>query len=121
MAVARVLIVEDEKIIAVKTETDLISMGHEVIGVVGTGLEALDIAMREQPDLILMDIVLKGDMNGIETSKQICDESDCKIIFMTAHADEKTIEKAKQTKHVGFLHKPFEIHQLKMGLDKAMA
>ena len=117
---ARVLIVEDERIIAMQAETDLISMGHEVIGVVGTGLEALDIAIREQPDLILMDIVLKGNMDGIETSKQICDVSDCKIIFMTAHADEKTIEEAKRTKHVGFLHKPFETYQLKMGLDKAM-
>ena len=117
---ARILIVEDEGILAIKTEMDLLNMGHEVIRIAGSGQEALDIAIREQPDIILLDIVLQGHMDGIEVSKQICAAYDCKIIYMTAYADEKTIDEAKRTKHVGFLHKPFEPHQLKMGIEKAL-
>ncbi len=117
---ATVLIVEDESMLAMKTEIDLIGMGHQVIGVVKDGREALNVAKTGRPDIILMDIVLHGDMNGIDVSKKICEIYDCKIIYMTAHADEKTIEVAKLTKHVGFLHKPFEPHQLKMGIDKAL-
>ena len=61
---------------------DLVKMGHEVIGIVDLGQKALDIAIREQPDIILMDIVLQGDMDGIEASKRICEAYDCKIIYI---------------------------------------
>lgn len=117
---ATVLIVEDESILAMKTEIDLIGMGHQVIGIVKNGREALNVAKTGRPDIILMDIVLQGDMDGIDTSKRICEIYDCKIIYMTAHADEKTIEIAKHSKHVGFLHKPFEPYQLQRGIDKAL-
>ena len=63
---ARILIVEDEGILAFKTRVDLEEMGHEVVGIVDNANEAIEIALKEKPDLILMDIVLKGDLDGIE-------------------------------------------------------
>jgi DNA-binding NtrC family response regulator len=117
---ATILIVEDEGIIAKNTQEDLTEMGHHVIGTVKDGQKAIEVAISDMPDIILMDIVLQGDLNGIEVSKRICEMYECKIIYMTAHADEKTIEEAKKTKHVGFLHKPIELRQLQMGIERAM-
>jgi len=116
---ARILIVEDEGILAFKTRMDLEEMGHEVICIVDNGKGAIEIALKEKPDLILMDIVLKGSLNGIEATGMICEGNGCRIIYMTAHADDKTIESAKRTKHVGFLFKPFELFQLKQVIDGA--
>ncbi len=117
---ARILIVEDEGILAFKTRIDLEEMGHEVVGIVDNGKEAIKVAMSEKPDIILMDIVLKGSLNGIEASGVICEGNGCKIIYMTAHADDITVESAKRTKHVGFLFKPFEPFQLKQVLGEAL-
>ncbi len=117
---ARILIVEDEGILAMKTQADLELMGHEVVGIVDNGKYAIEIARREKPDVILMDIVLKGSMNGIEASGVISGDGGCKIIYMTAHTDAPTVEYAKSTKHVGFLYKPFEPYQLKQALDEAL-
>ena len=117
---ATVLIVEDESIIAMQAQEDLTAMGHQVVGTTKDGQKAIEIAMRDKPDIILMDIVLKGELDGIEVSKKVCEMYECKIIYMTANADEKTIEEAKRTRHVGFLHKPFEPRQLQMGIDRAM-
>ena len=117
---ARILIVEDEGILAFKTQMDLEAMGHEVVGIADNGNKAVEISYEEKPDLILMDIVLKGSMNGIEASGIICGKYECKIIYMTAHTDDVTLEAAKNTKHVGFLYKPFEPFQLKEVLDKAL-
>ena len=117
---AKILIVEDEGILAMKTQLDLERMGHEVVDIVDNGKEAIDVVLKEKPDLILMDIVLKGSLNGIEATGVICETSYCKIIYMTAHADDITVEAAKATKHVGFLFKPFEDYQLKQALDEAL-
>ncbi len=117
---ARILIVEDEGIIAMKTQMDLEQLGHEVVGIVDNGKKAIEIARREKPDLVLMDIVLKGSLNGIEATRVICQGNECKIIFMTAHADGKFAEAAKETNHVGLLYKPFEQHHLKQALDRAL-
>ena len=117
---ARILIVEDEGILAMKTQADLEQMGHEVVGIVDNGKEAIKIAKSEEPEIILMDIVLKGRLNGIEVSGIICGNNGCKIIYMTAHADNVTIEAAKKVKHVGFLFKPFDPDQLKKVLEGAL-
>lgn len=69
---ARILIVEDEGILAMKTQADLVRMGHEVVAIVDKGEEAVKIAKSEKPEIILMDIVLKGSLNGIEASGIIC-------------------------------------------------
>ena len=116
---AKILIVEDEGILAIKTRIDLEEMGHEVMGIVDNGKDAIEIALKEKPDLILMDIVLKGSLNGIEATGKICEGNGCKIIYMTAHTDDITVEAAKRTRHVGFLFKPFEPYQLKEAIEGA--
>lgn len=117
---ARILIVEDEGILAQKCQMDLEKMGYEVVGIVDNGNEAIEIARREKPDIILMDIVLKGSLNGIKASEIICEGNGCNIIYMTAYTDDGTVEAAKGTKHVGFLYKPFEPYQLKKLIDRAL-
>ncbi len=117
---ARILIVEDEGILAIKTRMDLEDMGHEVMGIVDNGKDAVKIALKEKPDLILMDIVLKGSLNGIEATGMICEGNGCRIIYITAHADDKTVESAKRTRHVRFLFKPFEPYQLKEAIEGAL-
>lgn len=115
-----ILIVEDAGVLAMKIEIDLANMGHEVVGIADSAEEAFELTEKYSPDLILMDIALHGDMNGIDAAERICEQHDCKIIYMTAHTDANTIEKAQKTKHVGFLHKPFEPYQLQRGIEKAL-
>ena len=117
---ATILIVEDEGVLAMKTEIDLVGMGHEVVGIADSAAEAFEMTDKYSPEIILMDIALHGEMNGIDAAVKICEQHDCKIIYMTAHTDDITIEKAQKTKHVGFLHKPFEPYQLQRGIDKAL-
>jgi CheY-like chemotaxis protein len=117
---AKILIVEDESILAVQTKLDLEDMGHEVIGIVDNGDDAIKIAEEKHPDIILMDIVLQGSMNGIEAAGKICEDNGCKIIYMTAHTDDITIDSAKKTKHDGFLFKPFATFQLKEAIIKSL-
>jgi CheY-like chemotaxis protein len=117
---ATILIVEDEGVLAMKTEIDLLDMGHVVMGIADSAEEAFELTDKFNPDIILMDIALHGEINGIDAAVRICETHDCKIIYMTAHTDAITIEKAQSTKHVGFLHKPFETYQLKRGIEKAL-
>lgn len=117
---ARILIVEDEGILAFKAHMDLEQMGHEVIATVDNGTGAIEITEKEKPDLILMDVVIKGSMNGIEVSEIICQKSDCKIIYMTAHTDLGTLEAAMRTGHAGFLYKPFESFQLQEAIKTSL-
>jgi 1,2-diacylglycerol 3-beta-glucosyltransferase len=112
---AKILIVEDESILAVQTKLDLEDMGHEVIGIVDNGDDAIKIAEEKHPDIILM-----GSMNGIEAAGKICEDNGCKIIYMTAHTDDITIDSAKKTKHDGFLFKPFATFQLKEAIIKSL-
>lgn len=117
---AKILIVEDEGVLAMKIEIDLLGMGHEVVGIADEASEAFEMTEEYNPDIILMDIALHGEMNGIDAAVRLTEQNDCKIIYMTAHTDDVTIEKAQKTKHVGFLHKPFEPYQLQRGIEKAL-
>jgi len=117
---ARVLIVEDEGVLAMKIEIDVLSMGYEVVGIADSAAEAFELTQIHNPDIILMDIALHGEISGIEAAVKISEQYDCKIIYMTAHTDDITIERAQKTPHAGFLHKPFEAYQLKRGIDKAL-
>ena len=105
--VLRVLIVEDEILIAMHLEATVEDMGLEVCGIVATGADALNMAASTQPDLILMDINLRGAMDGIEAARQVCDGSDTRIIFVTAYGDPQTLRRIKAaTPHAPVLHKP---------------
>lgn len=119
---AKVLIVEDERILAMKTRMDLVNMGHLVTAVVDNGIDALEATLNTTPDIILMDIVIKGHLNGIQTTGLICEQYfDCKVIYMTAHRDEDTVSAARKTKHKAILFKPVEDYELRDAIGQALA
>jgi len=108
----KILIVEDEKIIAKDLELRLIQMNYEVVASVSSGKEALATLKSHQVDLILMDIMIDGDIDGIETAELIHQQMDIPIIYLTAYADEKTFERAKLSDPFGYLIKPFQERDL---------
>jgi PAS domain S-box-containing protein len=116
----RILIVEDEAIIAQDLKWRLEEMGYEVSSVVVTGTEAVNMARKDNPDLVLMDIVLQGDVDGIEAASQIHSNCDIPIVFLTAYADENTLERAKITESFGYLMKPFKNRELQANIEMAL-
>ena len=104
----RILIVEDEAIIGMELQARLIRKGYDVPFVVDTGLKAIDKAGELQPDLILMDILLKGDMDGIEAAEAIHRKYAFPVVFLTANTDKKTFERAKLSAPLGYIQKPFQ-------------
>ncbi|MCI5139987.1 MAG: response regulator, partial [Candidatus Electrothrix sp. AR1] len=104
----RILVVEDEAIIGMELQARLIRKGYDVPCVVDTGLKAIDKAGELQPDLILMDIFLKGDMDGIKAAEEIRRKHGFPIIFLTANTDKKTFERAKRSAPLGYIQKPFQ-------------
>ena len=117
---ARVLVVEDEKIIAKDIESTLKRIGHESAGSVARGEDALIAAEKERPDMVLMDITLKGEMDGIEAAKIINDRFHIPIVYITAHQDEDTIEKTKGTNPYGYITKPLDDRDLSTAINSAM-
>lgn len=113
----RLLIVEDEGITALEIQSKVEEWGYSVVDVVSSGEEAVKAALNERPDLILMDIVLKEKLNGIEAAKIIKNSYDVPIIYLTAYGDDKTLEKAKKTFPQAYLLKPFEEKELKLTIE----
>ena len=109
---AKILIVEDELIIAKNISSKLQKMGYEVAEIVSSGRDAIEFANKKEPDLILMDIAIKGEMDGIETASHINSITDAPIIFLTAYANDNTFERASQTGCYGYLIKPFRAKEL---------
>lgn len=102
----KILLVEDESIEALDIKHTLESFGYEVPYVASTGEEAVKKALEIMPDLILMDIILKGKTNGIDAALEI-KKFNIPVIFLTAHPEESTIERAKLTEPYGYLTKPY--------------
>jgi diguanylate cyclase len=121
-AKANILIVEDELLIAKNTAKKLDSFGYNVVKIVSTGQAAIDFVSLEQPDLVLMDITIKGEIDGIEAASQIKAISDVPIIFLTAYANDETLDRAAETGCYGYLIKPYKEQELqatvKMTLSK---
>lgn len=113
----KILVVEDESIIAADIAMSLQGMGYEVIPTVSSGNKAIMKIEENRPDLILMDIVIKGEMDGIETAEQIGEQFQIPIIFLTAYADKKTLERAKKTGPFGYITKPFEEVDLRVAVE----
>ena len=103
-----VLIVEDEKIVAMDIAGSLKSVGYQVSGIVASGKEAIDLVEQTPPDLILMDIRIKGDIDGIKTAEIIQSHHDIPIVYLTAFADEDTLSRARITTPYGYIIKPFD-------------
>lgn len=115
----RLLIVEDEAIIAADLERAMKKMDFEVVDVVDTGEDAIAAAKVHTPDLILMDIQLYGDLDGIDTAHEISKTQAIPIIFLTSNTDSRTFNRAKLTQPHGFLSKPFRFTDIKHSIDLA--
>lgn len=108
---ARILVVEDEAITALDLKYSLEELGYEVIDTVDTGQDAIDIAKEKMPDVVLMDIKLKGNMEGSEAAAVIS-EFEIPIIYLTANTDTDTFEKSNVKGTYGFVAKPYDITKL---------
>jgi len=100
------MIVEDERIVALNMAVELRALGYEVVSVESSGENAIARARETSPDLILMDIMLDGEMDGIDTAKAIRSSSDVPIVYLTAYSDEKLLSRAKESGPAGYLLKP---------------
>ena len=109
---AKILVVEDERIIAMDLQNRLKRLGYAVPAVVSRGEDAISKAAEINPDLVLMDIVLQGALDGIEAAGQIHARLNIPVVYLTAYADEKTLQRAKITEPYGYLLKPFEERDL---------
>ena len=120
----KVLIVEDEMIIGANISLQLSKLGYEVNGIVSRGEEALIHIKHNKPDIVLMDIQLKGDMDGIETAQRMQAEHDIPIIYLTANTDDKNFNRAKTTNPYAFISKPFKKldlqHAIELTTDRIM-
>ncbi len=116
----KILVVEDEYIIAIDIKKILEKLGYEVTSFVGKGEEAIKRAEVEKPNLILMDIMLNGHLNGIQTAELIKEKFEIPVIFLTALVDEETLQKAKITEPGGYLLKPFEEKGLHSAIELSL-
>jgi len=108
----KILIVEDEMIIAAKISMHLEQMGYEVSGIVPRGEEAIVHCQQSPPDILLLDINLRGTMSGIDTGKAIQQQMDIAIVYLTANADQETFDLAKETQPYAFITKPYKKNEL---------
>ena len=120
MAKTSVLVVEDESIVAKDIQNSLKKLGYTVPSVENSGEDAIDAAGEHKPDLILMDIMLKGEISGIEAAEQIRRRYQIPVIFLTAYADESTLSKAKVTEPYGYIIKPFKEIDLHTSIEMAL-
>ena len=120
MKKARILVVEDQKIISVEIAERLADMGYQVVGSAKSGNQAIQLATDLVPDLILMDIKLEGSMDGIEAADIIKNLLDCPVIFLTAYADDNTIQRAKITEPYGYIVKPLDERELRSAIEIAL-
>jgi len=115
-----ILVVEDESLNAAVIEHQLIRLGYSIAGVVASGEEAIRIAQASKPDLVLMDIGLQGEMDGVEAAAIIHKTTGIPIVFLTANSDETTVDRVRSTEAYGFLHKPFHEREAHTTLQLAL-
>lgn len=120
MKKARVMVVEDEGLVAVQIKEGLENLGYEVPVMALSGKEAIEGAVATEIDLVVMDIKLKGGMDGIEAAKRICSMMDIPVVYMTAYSDEETLQRARMTEPFGYILKPFEERSLHATIQMAL-
>ncbi|MEG4837362.1 ATP-binding protein [Microcoleus sp. B9-D4] len=116
----QILVVEDEVIVAQDIAGRLKKLGYVVTATVSSGEEAIQKARENPPDLVLMDIVLKGDMDGVTAAEKIRTNMNVPTVFLTAYADDKTLQRAKITDPFGYIIKPFQQNDLRVAIEIAM-
>jgi two-component system cell cycle sensor histidine kinase/response regulator CckA len=120
MTRAHILIVEDERIVAKDIERSLVALGYIICGIVSTGSKAIAKTGETRPDLVLMDIKLKDTMDGIAAAEEIRTAFDIPVVYLTAYADDKTLERAKVTGPFGYILKPFNERELCSTIEMAL-
>ena len=120
MNMLRVLLVEDERIPAYNLQQGLRRLGYDVPSIAPSGSKALELIERDQPDIVLMDIHLEGDIDGIETAGRIPQDRLIPVIYLTAYSEESTLKRAAETKPYGYLLKPFSDRELHATIQMAM-
>jgi len=120
MTPTRILIVEDERIVALHLKQQLLKLGYEVAGVAASGPAALQHIAQLNPDVVLMDIHIEGDMDGIETAGRISPDLELPVIYLTAYSEEATLERARATKPYGYLIKPYSERELHATIQMAL-
>lgn len=117
---ARVMVVDDETVIAMQLEAYLQDLGHEVTGSASSGREAVQLAERLRPDIILMDIKLPGEVDGIDAAQAIRRSLDIPVVFITAYAEDRLVQRARSVKPLGYLIKPFLPNEIKAAIEVAI-
>lgn len=123
MKKARIMIVEDERVVALDLKKRLIDFGYSDLAFASSGREAIEKAGQFHPDMVLMDIVLEGEMDGIEAASHIHQQLKIPIVFLTAHGDDTTVLRATRTLPTSFIRfviKPFETNMLKSAVEQAL-
>jgi len=120
MAKVKILVVEDESIVAKDIQNSLKKLGYQVPTTVSSAEKAIEEVEENRPDLILMDIMLKGQMSGIEAANVIKERFGVPLIFLTAYADDNTLSKAKITEPYGYIIKPFKEKELQTTIEMAL-
>ncbi len=117
---ARILIVEDEAIVSMDLRHKLEAMGYSVPAEISSGEEAVEAASQLRPDMVLMDIRLSGEMDGIDAAQEIRRRFDIPVVYLTSHADEDTLARAKKTEPSGYILKPFYDAELRAVVEMAI-
>jgi DNA-binding LytR/AlgR family response regulator len=121
MDTIKILIVEDEMIIGAKISLQLHALGYEVSAILPRGEDAIQHVKENKPDLVLLDISLKGKLDGLETARRLQENSSIPVIYLTASADEETFNRAKATKPYAFISKPFKKLDLQRAIELTIA
>ena len=116
----QIMVVEDERVVAADLEMRLRRLGYRVPTIVSSGEEALCRAAETNPDLVLMDITLTGQLDGVETAARIRDSLEIPVVFLTAHGDPTTFQRAKSLEPFGYILKPFDERNLHATLEVAL-
>jgi PAS domain S-box-containing protein len=117
---ACVLIVEDQSIIALDLRNALTRLGYSVPAIASAGRDAIEKAARIRPDLVLMDIHLRGEIDGIQAAEEICSRFDVPVVYLTAYADPRTLQRVRITEPYGYLLKPFQEKELQLTIEIAL-
>lgn len=120
MAKAKILIVDDESNTSILVKNMLEELGYNIAGPVSSGKEAIQKALQTQPDLVLMDILLDEEMDGVEAARQIYDSLDIPVVYLTGHADDRVLQRAKLTEPYGYIIKPFDEKDLLTNIEIAL-
>lgn len=116
---SRILVVEDESIVAFNLQQRLAQLGYDVPAIAVSGEECMEMFSQTQPDLVLMDIHIQGDMDGIEVASRLRETHSAPVIYLTAYSEDSTLERARQTRPYGYLLKPFSERELHATIQMA--